>query len=250
MRPFRALIIFVALALAFSLIGCGTKSEVKKEHEESPSGASFKPGKGVILTDETRQILGVETAEVSAEKLPSVIRFNVQIFGETHRFTHLDLDHTGCDVHGSGLLPPDKAIKLEPNQPVKLLTSANETFDGFIVAVKKTVAQGETEVIVGVTGAVTQLKDGEFVTATITLPREEAVTVIPSSALLRTAEGTFVYAVNGNAYYRTAVKAGSEADGKIEITDGLFSGDEVVTKPVQTFWIIELRATKGGGHSH
>jgi multidrug efflux pump subunit AcrA (membrane-fusion protein) len=46
------------------------------------------------------------------------------------------------------------------------------------------------------------------------------------------------------------VKTGSEADGKIEITDGLFQGDQVVAKPVETLWLIELRATKGGGHSH
>jgi multidrug efflux pump subunit AcrA (membrane-fusion protein) len=43
---------------------------------------------------------------------------------------------------------------------------------------------------------------------------------------------------------------GSEADGWVEITDGLLAGDQVVTKPVQTLWLIELRATKGGGHSH
>lgn len=251
MKPFRIFVIFVAFALTFSSIGCGAKSEVEKEeNEESPSGASFKPGKGVILTDETRKILGVEIADVTKENLPRVIRFSAQIFGETHRFIHLDMDHTGCDIHGSGFLPPDKATEIESKQLVKLLTSTGETLDGSVVAVKKTIAHGETEIIVGVTGAGTKLKDGEFVTATITLPREEAVTVIPSSALLRTAEGTFVYTVNGNAYYRTAVKAGSKADGKIEITDGLFSGDEVVTKPVQTLWIIELRATKGGGHSH
>lgn len=251
MKPFRAFIIFVAFAFTFSMIGCASKSGVEKEgHEESPSGASFKPGKGIMLTGDTRKILDVETTEVTEEKLPSVIRLNVQIFGETHRFTHPDLDHTACDVHGSGFLPPDKAAGLESKQPVKLLTSTNEALDGFVVEAKKGIAHGETEVIVGVTGAGTKLKDGEFVAATITLPRDEAVTVIPSSALLRTAEGTFVYAVNGGAYYRTAVKAGSEADGKIEITDGLFSGDEVVTKPVQTLWIIELRATKGGGHSH
>ena len=80
--------------------------------------------------------------------------------------------------------------------------------------------------------------------------REEAVAAIPQSALLRTTEGSFVYAVNGDAYFRTAVKTGAEVDGWIEITDGLLAGDQVVTRPVETLWLIELRATKGGGHSH
>ena len=260
MKSFRFFIYFAALTLTLLPAGCGpkesgnhdsNKNEGKEEaHEESPSGASFKPGKGVILTDETRQILGLEIADVIDEKLPQMVRFNVQVFGETHRFTHLELDHTGCDIHGSGFLPPERAVLVEPKEPVKLLTDSNEAIDGFVVAVKKNIAHGETEIIVGVTGAGTKLKDGEFVQATITLPRDEPVTVVPSSALLRTAEGTFVYVVNGNAYYRTVVKVGSQADNKIEITDGLFSGDQVVTKPVQTLWIIELRATKGGGHSH
>ena len=30
----------------------------------------------------------------------------------------------------------------------------------------------------------------------------------------------------------------------------LLAGDQIVVKPVQTLWLIELRATKGGGHSH
>ena len=116
--------------------------------------------------------------------------------------------------------------------------------------VQEPLAHGEKEIIVGITTAGTNLKEGEFVSATISVPRAEPVTVIPSSALLRTAEGMFVYAVNGDAYYRTAVKAGSSAEGKVEIAEGLYAGDQVVVKPVETLWIIELRATKGGGHSH
>ena len=67
---------------------------------------------------------------------------------------------------------------------------------------------------------------------------------------MRAADGTFVYTINGNAYFRTAVKIGAEAEGFVEVTDGLLSGDVVVTKPVEKLWLIELRATKGGGHSH
>jgi hypothetical protein len=251
MKSFRSLIFLLALLAAVLPAGCGSQErEEEHGHEESSSGASFNPGKGVILTDETRKILGVEVADVTEEKLPRFVRFNVQIFGETHRFMHLSMDHTGCDIHGSGFLPPEKASLVESKQPVKLLTSGNETMDGFVVAVKNQLAHGETEIIVGVTGASEKLKDGEFAAATITLPRDEAVTVVPRSALLRTAEGTFVYTVNGGAYYRTVVKVGSETDDKIEITDGLFTGDQVVTQPVETLWLIELRATKGGGHSH
>jgi hypothetical protein len=38
--------------------------------------------------------------------------------------------------------------------------------------------------------------------------------------------------------------------GSVVIMDGLSVGDEIVAKPVKQLWLIELRATKGGQHSH
>jgi hypothetical protein len=254
-------IVLIPLLLAAGLLftGCGHKEGDGHEHgkdeghgheEESPSGASFKAGKGVMLTDETRKILGVEVADVTEQKLPAEIRFNVQVFGEKHHHTIHESDHAGCDVHGSGFVPLDKAAVLRAGQPVQVLSHTNESLTGVVLAVEKALSLGESEVIVGLTNATDQLKPGDFLAAVITLPREEVVAVIPRSALLRTAEGTFVYAVNGEAFFRTAVKVGSEAGDLLEITDGLLSGDAVVTKPVETFYLIELRATKGGGHCH
>lgn len=174
----------------------------------------------------------------------------MQVFGEKHHHLLNPEDHTGCDVHGSGFVSTNTAAVLKTGQPVELLKSTNAPLGGVVLAVQKALALGESEIVIGVSNATAALKPGEFIPARINLQREEAVPVIPQSALLRTSEGTFVYAVNGDAYFRTAVKTGSEADGWVEITDGLLAGDQVVTKPVQTLWLIELRATKGGGHSH
>lgn len=249
------------LAAGLLLGGCGHKDGNGKEEahgkddghghgEEPPSGTSFKAGKGVTVTDETRKILGVEVADVTEQRLPLQLRFNVQVFGEKHHHAIRSDDHAGCDVHGSGFVPLAKAAALRAGQPVQIQTRTNESLAGVVLAVEKVLSLGESEVIVGLTNATDKLKPGEFLAAVITLPREESVTVIPRSALLRTSEGTFVYAANGDAFARTAVKVGSEADGLLEITDGLLSGDTVVTRPVETFYLIELRATKGGGHSH
>lgn len=251
----------VGIALLPMGCGCGHKETEKHGHdkeksesghkeEESPSGAAFKPGKGITLKEETSKIIGLEIVDVTEELLPQVVELNVQIFSETHRLADLNIDHTGCLFHGSGFLPADKAASAKAKQRVKFQSSDGKILEGFVVAVQEPLAHGEIEIIVGVTTEGSQLKDGEFVRATISVPRDKPVTVIPSSALLRTVEGTYVYAVNGNAYYRTAVTVGSGADEKIEVTDGLYPGDQVVAKPVETLWIIELRATKGGGHSH
>ena len=260
MKPFYSSVIAL-LSVTMLFVGCGhdhkegdghdhAKEEAHGHEEESPSGASFKVGTGVMLTDETRKILGVEVADVAEQKLPLQISFNVQIFGEKHSHAIRENDHTGCDVHGSGFVPLDKAAALRVGQPVQIQTRTNEALAGVVLAMERTTSLGESEVIVGLTNVTAQLKAGDFVAAVVTLPREDVVTVIPRSALLRTSEGTFVYAVNGDAFFRTPVKVGSEAGDMLEITDGLFAGDAVVTKPVETFYLIELRATKGGGHCH
>ena len=243
------------LVAASLIVGCGQrerddKNEARGHEEESPSGAAFKPGKGIMLTEETRKILGVEIADVAERNLPNQIRFIVQIFGERHHHTIDQEDHSGCDMHGSGFLSTNTASVVKPGLPVQLLKGPNNTMDGIVLAVQKAIALGESEVVIGVSNATAALKPGEFVPARINLPRDEAVTSVPQAAVLRTSEGTFVYAVNGEAYFRTAVQVGAEADDWVEITDGLLEGDQVVTKPVQTLWLIELRATKGGGHSH
>ena len=245
------------LATGLLLAGCGDgkeeshgKDDGHGHGEEAPSGASFKAGKGVIITEETSKILGVEVADVAERKLPNQIRLTVQVFGEKHHHLLNQEDHSGCDVHGSAFLPTESALVVKAGQPVAVLKDTNNPLGGVVLSVQKALALGESEIIVGISNATKALMAGEFVPARISLPRDEAVAAIPQSAVLRTAEGTFVYAVNGDAYFRTAVKVGSEADGWVEITDGLLAGDQVVTTPVQTLWLIELRATKGGGHSH
>lgn len=262
---------FTAFAAALALVvitatGCGKhdagdghdhgkeKAEGKDDGhghgEESPSGASFKPGKGIILAEETRKILDVQTADVTEQKLPAQVRFNLQVFGEVHHHELPSDNHAGCDVHGSAFLPPEKAATVRKGLPVEVQSRSNGVFNGVVLDVHKELAIGESEIIVGVSNATKQLQPGEFLAANIALPRDESVTVIPRSALLRNPEGTFVYVVNGDAFSRTAVKIGGEANGLLEITDGLLTGDVVVTKPVETLYLIELRATKGGGHSH
>jgi len=258
----------VAAALATVVsTGCGPKNSgapdahATESHEEgdghahgeegeSAAGATFKPGKGVIVTEETKKILGLEVADVSEERLPAETRFTAQIFGERHHHLPNPADHSGCDVHGSGLVSEEVASNLKKGDSVLIQIPAREPLRGVILAIQKAVALGESEVIVGISNAIAVLQAGEFVPASIIHPVEQPTATVPRSALLRTSEGTFAYTVNGDAYFRTPVRTGAESGGRIGITDGLLPGDQVVVKPVQTLWLIELRATKGGGHSH
>lgn len=73
-----------------------------------------------------------------------------------------------------------------------------------------------------------------------------AILVVPKSAILDTTAGTSVFVENGAHYKRTTVKAGRTFGDLVEITEGVYEGDKVVTSGAQVLWLIELRAVKGG----
>jgi hypothetical protein len=247
----------VVCVTGFLLAGCGKRVDKEKakddghRHEKAaPSGASFKRGQGVILTEETRRSLRVEMAEVGERKLPMELHFSAQVFAENHKPTAAVTEHAECTCKASGLMAQAQAASLRMGSPVALTSRSGQRFGGVVLGMNKALALGDAEVIVSITNAGAQLSPGEFLSVIVSVSRNQSVTVIPTSALLRCAEGSFVYALNGQAYFRTAVKTGAEAEGFVEITDGLFSGDVVVIQPVEKLWLIELRATRGGGHSH
>jgi hypothetical protein len=72
------------------------------------------------------------------------------------------------------------------------------------------------------------------------------VTAIPAAALLRTVRGDFVFVANGGWLLRTPIKTGATHGLSIEITDGLYEGDRVVTRGVRALWLAELQAVNGG----
>ncbi len=200
-------------------------------HEETPSGGatetSFREGTGLLFPEETRRAIGLTTTEVTEHTLPITVSVTAQVFDAG---------------------PPALATASVPLAQAEVL--AGKTISGGkIVRIDRTAASvtGEAELILALDSPNAR---GDFVTPTLTAQTPSPVVVIPRSALLRTTTGTFAYVANGSAFLRTPVSVGvTSADG-IEITDGLYAGDIVVTQPVEQLWLAELRFTKGGGHAH
>jgi len=220
-------------------------------HEEKgASGVSFKEGRGILMKEENRKLLGLEVADISERRFANQLSFTVQLFRDQHRHARDVANHSECFVEGSGWMSTNAAALLKPGLPVEWFDGTNAVPGGAVRSVQRSPASPEAEIVVGVSNAASILKPGQFVPVRVTLQGESSGPAVPVSALLRTSEGTFVYTVNGDAYFRTAVNVGAETGGWAEITDGLLPGDQVVIRPVETLWLIELRATKGGGHSH
>lgn len=218
----------IALAAALALSGCGP-AEAKTSERPPENGAQFKKDQGVALTDVMKKAIGLKLAEVAEEKIaPS---FTVALSSSANEVT--------------GWLTAEQAALVKPGIELDLRPADAPMVRGTVKRVEKApyATVGEFEVAVE---TATPLEAGVRVQATFRGSPGDAVTSVPRSALLKTAEGNFVYAVNGEYYVRTPVKVGAMGDAHAEITDGLYAGDQIVTSAVMSLWLAELQVLRGG----
>jgi hypothetical protein len=222
-----------ALAAAVLNVSCQNSdtSSAKTEERVPENGAQFKEGRGLEITDEMKRAIGLQTAEVAEEKItPSV---------------SVSLDTVRAHS-ANGWISPEQASLCRPGMEVNLASSSSPTtYKGTVERVEQMPLGKLGDHEVTITSEQT-LPAGSPLTATLKGAESDVVPVVPVTALLKTAEGSFVYAVNDGFYVRTPVTTGP-SDGKlVEITDGLYSGDEVVTMPVMSLWMAELQVLRGG----
>lgn len=263
-------ILFAVLLMAV-LAACGPKANEHAEgdghgHEETggegedghghgaeESGASFKEGKGITLSDEARKSLEVSVAEVTSRRLEPSVKVTAQVYrtakeigGSSERSGHA-YAAAFVDGHVAKLLKPGEAItaSTQSNSSAAIQGTLKKVDTSLIASTDK------AEILVEIPDSENLLKMGEFIV--VSLPETAApqdVVAVPSSAILDTASGKFAYVQNGDSLLRTPVETGAASDDFIEITDGLYEGDTIAVSGAENLYLIELRATKGGGHSH
>lgn len=223
--------LLLSIPLLFLLPSC-MDSHASSEHaaERPPeNGAQFKKGEGLSLTDEMAKAIDLKVAEVTEEKIAAQLNISLRPIPGTKE--------------ASGWLTADQAAKVGNNATFILATEPKQQAQ--VIRVEKAPFHGAGDYEVTVS-AEQPLTDASSISATMSLPVGEAVSTIPPSALLTTAEGHFVYARNGKFYVRTPVKVGLSNVDHVEVLDGLYSGDEVVTSPVMSLWMAELQVLRGG----
>jgi multidrug efflux pump subunit AcrA (membrane-fusion protein) len=225
--------------LSVLLAGCGrNESDAEAGHAHSEqaddgepgerAGVSFVAGRGLQLSPGIVKALDLKTAEVSIRTLSFGLSLTAQVFATKPR------------VLANVRLPVDQADALQKTVwkgPALLRVDRSTANATHLVDL---VFAFDTDSAHAVGDFIPLLLEGEPMT----------VLAVPRSAILDSPTGTFVYAVNGDAYLRTPVKTGGRSADFIEITDGLHVGEVVVVSPVEHLWLAELRITKGGGHSH
>jgi multidrug efflux pump subunit AcrA (membrane-fusion protein) len=258
MNPFIDLRLTIQMvALLMISCGCGPNS-LTTDTPESPEvlGAAFKEGKGLEISEQTKKALGLEMVEVTEEKMSSTFVIPIQVYREAT--TKVISSNAKSDrAYATGVINVDQAKQVKPGQSVTLeiTESSSEQVLGKVIRLNRSTESvlGGIEVLLEIPDSQHLLEVGAMLQATFTSSKEESVTVIPKSALLKTATGTFVYVLNGKHLFRTAVKIGSENEDFVEIKDGLYSGDQVAKQPVMSLWMAELQAVNagtacGGGH--
>ena len=230
----KTLLTLALLACAAVLMGCtGSKAKEHKEHIPAlENGAKFKEGQGLSFTETMATSIGLKTAAVEEENIHPVLT--------------IELQSTSDGKEISGWLNTDQANRIKPGMAVDLsLSGESKTIPGTVRRIEKSdyVAGGDYEIVVA---SSQDFKAGTAVQARFQVEATDTVTAIPKSALLSTAEGPFVYAKNGEFYVRTAIKVGASGSDTVEVLDGLYAGDEIVTRPVMSLWLAELQILRGG----
>lgn len=236
----RLVLILTAAALA----AC---QKPTAEHSGQPpeNGAQYKKDKGLALTDAMKKSIALKVAEVEEAKIAPSFTVALHAMAEGGGIQRVAFSPTANAA--SGWLTAKQAALVKPGMDVELVTDSPGASRerGVVKRVEKAPYQmlGDFEVSVE---SAAPLPTGTRVLATFHAPAGDAVTAIPRSALLKTAEGSFVYAINGEFYVRTPVKVGAASDDHVEITEGLYTGDQIVVSPVMSLWLAELQVLRGG----
>ena len=199
--------------------------------EESYFGARFKEGKGVELSPEMKASIKLEASEVGEKTLQGEVTLSLQVISTDPFQTIAQVTE---DVRSSLKIGTVLSLK-ETGETARVTKLSTGSLTGDIEALVEVDSKNGAAV-----------KIGDVLTSTLAKGSAKAVTAVPASALLQTTTGTYVYVVNGKHYLRTEVKTGRRQGEFVEVTDGLYAGDEVVKQPVNLFWYTELQALRGG----
>lgn len=246
-------LMFATAVLAFGLAGCGHKEGEHAheegeggEHAERAAGVTYSEKHGLEVPAETAKFIGLEIAEVEERKVAATFDFQAQVFRAASEAQFASTQPTVSSVAlATAMLSTNEAARLGADTQVTVPGADGKRLAARISELHPTGGNGHIEIIVAVQDAEGVLKCGETIKISV-LGAEKTVMAVPRKALLKTAEGNFVYTLSGDHYLRTLVKVGEVNEEFAEISEGLLTGDQVVVKPVMTLWLAELQSIRGG----
>lgn len=237
---FRICLLWTALAMVF-VTGCQSQKSGRSqdEHKGDEVVVSYNDKFGLSIPPQTAIYIGLKIAEVNEHNTGAEIKFMAQIYSAAIE---------EATALASGVVGSAEAASLRVNLPASVewngikMTARIKELNRQLEK-----ASGQVEVLIAVDDAGKALSQSAFVPVFVPVTgTESGVVTVPRTALLRTVEGDFVYTVSGERFIRASVKPGLVNDKFVEITDGLYAGDQIVVEPVMTLWLTELQFIRGG----
>ena len=248
--------LFLGAIIAWGLLltACGPKGTtatppsppVEAQAETKKEEASFDQDKGLYLPEATRQAMGVTTAPVQKKSLQAEPTMKFQVFREANEQPLPGMPYRSGYAYAAIILT-DQKPGLELGQQGEVLekheSQTAPTAKLFQLNILPN--SNQTELLVEITDPRHQLALAEYCTVRWRMSAGDVPAAVPDSALLKTTEGDFVYLQKEDRFVRTEVKLGAMGEGFTEITEGIAAGDIVVTNPVQTLCLTELKLKSG-----
>lgn len=230
------------VAAAGTFVGCEAGGE--HDHEAHAEGTPlFEVNKGIRLPPEMRRDLGIETEELRERTLSLSRPHPAQVFraGLSNRPAAALLRLAPAEARQT---PVGTRLDFHPPGPNQ--TGDVATANVVLVDPASAVFSDQAEVVLEWPDPAGRWAPGSPLTVLLPVPRTNGLPTVATAAVIDSAQGAFVYAVSGEHFVRTPVKTGASDGTHVEVLEGLYAGDEVVTRGVDTLWMIELSALKGG----
>lgn len=240
MKPFS---LFCLLFVLVGLTGCNDQpAKFADGHadDHDDHGINFKAKEGLAVPEEIARNIGLQLADLTERKVNGQLTFAAQVYGEAGpQARHVALASAWVDRTAAQFVPVGLDIVAQ--------TADTNSLTGVVARVLRAPdTNAAVEVLLELRAEQGELRPGDFVRVTVSLPGTEALPVVPAAALLRTAEGSFVYVVNGRRFKRVSVKLGGEQEGIVAVRDGLLAGDKIAVSGVPLLWLAELQGLRGG----
>lgn len=224
-------------------------------HGMEAAGAVYREGKGIELPEETRKSIGLELVEVGEQEMRPRQTLTAQVYRSAAEASRTYGREREGNAYATALVSKEQAGLFQTGQKFTFRCREGEdsTHDGVIwkIDTAQLAVLGKAEALLELPDGDRSLAVGAFIEASVPVGgTPQKAVAVPPSAILETSTGKYAYVVNGGHLLRTGIKTGAAGGDYVEITEGLYEGDTVAVKPVETLHLIELRATKGGGHCH
>lgn len=224
-------------------------------HAEEKTGAEYSKAKGILIHEEAAEVIHLKTSKAYTEDLALEFTATARVYQVDHKHPLDEVEGELSKTHAlaTAIITTDQANMLEEGHAVitQHMGMKDKTGKGILVRLDRTTAEaiGQVEALIAIPVSDHKEEFGSFLQVTFSGKAIKA-TAIPKSALLNAATGSFVYVEHDGRFLKTPVEVGTVGSEHIGILKGVEPGDVVVSNGTVGLWLIELRFTKGGGHSH